>query len=153
LNRSTHPILFAKAQKTGLVDQALKDADLKEYGGKWGDGDGSTTFTCPIYDGAFLRYADNGRGLDVGRELGSWQDDAIRNIEGSFGNIAYQTGQAGGTGRGAFEGETGEFGNTYLATSSSSIDNDGIDFDASRVVPTAADNRPMNYAVDAEFLV
>jgi hypothetical protein len=142
LSRATHPILFAKAKKTGLVDQALKDADLKEYGGKWGDGDGTTTFTVPIYGGAFLRYADNGRGLDVGREFGSWQGDAIRNITGNLpidiSNLmttgAFAPNVLGGT-------------NPTVATA------EGSDFDASRVVPVAADNRPMNYSINAAFLV
>ncbi|MBJ7537151.1 hypothetical protein [Marinomonas transparens] len=153
LSRYTHPILFAKAQKTGLIDQAIKDADLQTYGGFWGDGDGATTFTSPIYDGAFVRFSDNGRGLDVGRELGSWQGDAIRNVVGNFGNIAYQSGQVGGSGRGAFIGETGVFGNTHTVNNLESTTGDGIGFDASRVVPTADDNRPMNYAVNSEFLV
>jgi phage-related tail fiber protein len=154
LSRATHPILFAKAQKTGLVDQALKDADLQTYGGKWGDGDGITTFTMPIYDGTFLRYADNGRGLDVGRELGSWQGDAIRNIVGDFGNVSYQIGLGGGNGTGAFIGKTGLSGEaTSPVTQQSENILDGIRFDASRVVPTASDNRPMNYSVYAEFLV
>jgi phage-related tail fiber protein len=149
LSRSTHPILFAKAQKNGLVDQALKDADLKEYGGKWGDGDGLTTFTCPIYDGAFLRYADNGRGLDVGRELGSWQSDAIRNITGrvgSFRTIGSASSDSGGalyvSNAGGDNAGDGDDGNTYH-----------VYLDASRQVPTGPDNRPMSYTADAEFLV
>lgn len=135
LNRSTHPILFAKAQKTGLVDQALKDADLREYGGKWGDGDGSTTFTCPIYDGAFTRYADNGRGLDVGRELNTWQADENKSHDhglSSYVNLGGQSGWylysgTGGVGVSEVEGMVRESG--------------GIDA------------RPMNYAVNGEFLV
>lgn len=155
LNRSTHPILFAKAQKTGLVDQALKDADLREYGGKWGDGDGSTTFTCPIYDGTFLRYADNGRGLDIGRELGSWQSDAIRNITGKLtgDNENMISEEVGGV---ASEGAL-YVENSYTSSvggaSSSNPGSKTLAFDASRIVPTADDNHPMSYAVDAEFLV
>jgi len=144
LSRATHPILFAKAQKTGLIDQALKDADLKMYGGKWGDGDGTTTFTVPIYDGAFLRYADNGRGLDVGRELGGWQGDAIRNITGNL-PIDLPDDKTEGVFRANTQG--GLFFDGVIYTQ------DGSTFDASRVVPVAADNRPMNYAVNAEFLV
>lgn len=142
LSRTTHPILFAKAQKTGLVDQALKDADLKEYGGKWGDGDGATTFTCPIYDGTFLRYADNGRGLDVGRELGTWQGDAIQNIEGGMGS-AVPFNITDPFSEGTFRGSVDPGGTWGIVDQY---------FDASLVVPTADDNRPMNYAVHAEFL-
>ncbi|AWX99504.1 hypothetical protein A8139_05495 [Marinomonas primoryensis] len=146
LSRATHPILFAKAQKTGLIAQATKDADLLIYGGKWGDGDGTTTFTCPIYDGTFLRYADNGRGLDVGREFGSFQGDAIRNIKGNFSAILPNV----------FENAlSGPFQAVYTSngTSSGTNGNLGINFDASHVVPTADENRPISVAVNAEFLV
>jgi hypothetical protein len=146
LSRATHPILFAKAQKTGLIDQATKDADLQEYGGKWGDGDGATTFTVPIYDGTFLRIADNGRGFDVGRMLGTWQGDAIQNIEGGFSAILPNVFESG---------LSGPFEAVYTSngTSSGTNGNLGIKFDASNVVPTAADNRPMNYSINAAFLV
>jgi hypothetical protein len=155
LNRSTHPILFAKAQNTGLVDQALKDADLKEYGGKWGDGDGSTTFTCPIYDGAFLRYADNGRGLDIGRELGGWQGDAIRDFGGEINARGgdYDPFDSAVTTPGVFGVEVGRVYTQSFDTVSVNRNGQVLSVLASRSVPTGADNRPMNYAVDAEFLV
>lgn len=155
LSRSTHPILFAKALKTGLIDQAIKDADLKKYGGKWGDGDGSMTFTVPIYDGGFTRMMGDALGLDVGRELGSWQGDAIRNMEGSVGfgggssssnyNVYDPTGIFGSQKNGA----------TAFSHNSGNIEevDNIIVFDASLVVPTGLDNRPMNYSVNAEFLV
>jgi hypothetical protein len=126
LSRATHPILFVKAQKTGLVDQALKDSDLQEYGGKWGDGDGVTTFTVPIYDGTFLRYADNGRGLDVGRELGSWQLSNVGAV--TIMLPTFSTNAAIGNN---VNSQTGVEENTYGS---------GL-------------SHPMNYAIDAEFLV
>lgn len=43
-------------------------------GGTYGPGDGSTTFNLPDLRGAFVRGLDNGRGLDAGRTLGSYQD-------------------------------------------------------------------------------
>lgn len=39
----------------------------------YGDGDGSTTFNLPDYRGEFLRGLDDGRGLDLGRLLGTLQ--------------------------------------------------------------------------------
>ena len=45
----------------------------------YGEGDGSTTFNIPDYRGAFLRCT--GGNADV---LGTLQEDAIRNITGSF---------------------------------------------------------------------
>ena len=43
-------------------------------GTTYGTGDGSTTFNLPDLRGEFLRGWDNGRGVDSGRALGSWQD-------------------------------------------------------------------------------
>lgn len=40
----------------------------------WGLGDGSTTFNVPDYRGEFMRGWDDGRGVDTGRAMGSWQD-------------------------------------------------------------------------------
>lgn len=45
-------------------------------GTAYGAGDGSTTFNVPDYRGVHLRGLDAGRGLDVGRTLGSYQDSA-----------------------------------------------------------------------------
>ena len=83
--------------------------------------------------------------LEAGREAGSWESDAIRNIMGSASN-----------------GEQTAFLSAVTMTSGALTkgtprnnalqpiaDNAGYDlaFDASRVVPTAAENRPMNIAV------
>jgi len=43
-------------------------------GGTFGTGDGSTTFNLPDLRGLFVRGLDNGRGIDSGRALGSYQD-------------------------------------------------------------------------------
>lgn len=44
----------------------------------YGAGNGSTTFNLPDLRGEFIRGADGGRGVDVGRVLGSWQGDDFR---------------------------------------------------------------------------
>lgn len=60
-------------------------------------GDGSTTFWLArparrVHSGGW----DNGRGLDAGRLVGSWQGDAIRNIAGTFGGYtAKNSGSSG----------------------------------------------------------
>ena len=42
-------------------------------GTTFGGGDGSTTFNLPDLRGEFIRGWDNGRGVDSGRQIGSWQ--------------------------------------------------------------------------------
>lgn len=46
-------------------------------GTTYGNGDGSTTFELPDLRGEFLRYWDDGRGVDSGRVLGSSQGHAF----------------------------------------------------------------------------
>ncbi|MDA5192799.1 tail fiber protein [Govanella unica] len=47
-------------------------------GTRYGAGDGATTFNLPDLRGEFLRGFDDGRGIDVGRVLGAFQDWAIK---------------------------------------------------------------------------
>lgn len=88
--------------------------------------------------GKFLRSLDLGRGLDLGRNLGSTQGDAIRNITGS--GIA-----SGGyaNARGAFYKSSGYNPQDFNGSEQHYTAN----FDASRVVPTANENRPVNLAL------
>lgn len=84
---------------------------------------------------------DNSRGVDPGRFIMTAQEDAIRNITGNIGASAYQV---TGAGSGAFISGPGRVSNDadkYNATTIS-----GFSFDASRVVPTAAENRMRNVA-------
>ncbi|RBO85901.1 phage tail protein [Marinomonas aquiplantarum] len=85
LSRTSHPIAFAIAQaSSNFIAQATKDADPVTYGGYYGDGDGSTTFTLPIVGGEFIRMHDGGRGVDAGRGFASWQGDEFRSHHHSF---------------------------------------------------------------------
>lgn len=47
-------------------------------GTSYGVGDSSTTFNIPDLRGEFMRGADNGRGVDSGRTLGSFQNDEFK---------------------------------------------------------------------------
>lgn len=103
----------------------------------------------PDMRGEFIRGWDNGRGIDVRRTLLSAQGDAIRNITGGSDNILKSKTTAN---RGAFSGSETDWRPT-LADRSTNLNsiNTGdsyvykemnIGFDASRVVPTANENRP-----------
>ena len=86
----------------------------------------------PNFDDYFLR--SNG-----GRSIGSTQGDAIRNIVGNVGTV----------------GEYSSVGGPFKHTGRGAIINNGggaypdwnVNFDVSRVVPTASENRPKNIAV------
>ena len=113
-------------------------------GTRFGAGDGHSTFNLPDLRGEFPRFWDDLRGVDAGRVLGSWQSDAIRNITAQM----YLSGQDGSSSQGAFGfRKQGERGLVW----SRNDNNAGVvmDFwlDASKVVPTAQENRPRNIAL------
>ena len=113
-------------------------------GTRFGAGEGHSTFNLPDLRGEFPRFWDDGRGVDAGRGLGTWQNDAIRNITAQM----YLYGQDGSSSQGAFGfRKQGERGLVW----SRNDNNAGVvmDFwlDASKVVPTAHENRPRNIAL------
>lgn len=96
----------------------------------------------PDLRGEFIRGWDDGRGVDAGRQLLSSQGDAIRNIEGLAD---------GGIGM-SFDAISGAFYDVGSRSAKMPNDTtiigktDDLGFDASRVVPTANENRPRNIA-------
>ena len=144
----TAPAGWLKANGAA-VSRTAYAALFAAIGTTYGAGDGSTTFNLPDLRGEFIRGWDDGRGIDRGRVLGSAQGDAIRNITGSIDTGSHNGQQlfdeATATGALAISrrqwkkwtGDSGDGGNNPAA----------FDFDASRVVPTAAENRPRNIAL------
>lgn len=123
LNISTHADLFAVLGYS--------------YGGS------GSTFYPPDLRGEFIRGADNGKGTDSGRVLGSSQGDAMRNITGTVKHIVRD--QGGGT------SASGVFTwNSRGVNSDGGEWRAGMDFtlDASLQVPTADENRPVNVAMN-----
>lgn len=136
LSRTTYSDLWAYALASGnLVDETDKDS------GNYGTGDGETTFTIPDYRGEFIRLWDDGRGVDIDRAIGSFQGDAIRNIEGDFGGVEPKDGTSTGLFSDAkrYKEYTVSVGNTHEWAV--------LNMDVSRVVPTANENRPRNIAL------
>ena len=94
----------------------------------------------PDLRGEFIRGWDNGRGIDSGRGILSAQGDAIRNITG-FGQ--YFTAEGSNSGGGALAISTQMSSGRAAGAGGVGLK---LDFDASRVVPTASENRPRNVA-------
>ena len=60
------------------ISRATYAALFAAVGTTFGAGNGATTFKLPDLRGEFIRTLDDGRGVDVGRMLGSTQADAIQ---------------------------------------------------------------------------
>ncbi|EIH7246914.1 TPA: tail fiber protein [Escherichia coli] len=108
------------------------------------------TNELPDLRGEFIRGWDDGRGIDAGREILSAQGDAIRNITGTFGNGQTEANAAisFNTASGVFVSQSAlrnTIGNTTIIADTPNNPY-LINFDASRVVPTASENRPRNIA-------
>lgn len=102
------------------------------------------TNELPDLRGEFIRGWDDGRGIDAGREILSAQGDAIRNIVGHISCVR----------RGPEGSDRADGAFRYDSNWSTNIRGDGaqddwgsvVSFDASRVVPTAPENRPRSIA-------
>ncbi|UJR56218.1 phage tail protein [Dickeya zeae] len=95
----------------------------------------------PDLRGEFIRGWDDGRGVDAGRVIMSSQGDAIRNISGFINGTFLRL----DTYQGAFF-DNGNRNSSVPTSYQAGNTNDDIAFDASRVVPTASENRPRNIA-------
>ncbi|POY55668.1 phage tail protein [Pectobacterium versatile] len=94
----------------------------------------------PDLRGEFVRGWDDGRGVDAGRGLLSVQGDAIRNITGQFETVDHPDYSLSGvfsTKRRDGASLSGQYVGQHHTY---------VDFDASKVVPTANENRPRNIA-------
>ncbi|WP_249535429.1 phage tail protein, partial [Escherichia coli] len=115
------------------------------------------TNKLPDLRGEFIRGWDDGRGMDTGRAILSAQGDAIRNIYGEFKTVNtenYSIWESAGSFKGAVVPLNPSTNNSYFSLIRSMVTErtDGavypkvIGLDASRIVPTANENRPRNIA-------
>lgn len=95
----------------------------------------------PDLRGEFIRGWDDSRGVDSRRSLLSAQGDAIRNITGRVDNAVTSA-------KNSYLGAMQYQGSSYISVQSGGVNVDAmnISFDASRIVPTASENRPRNIA-------
>lgn len=92
LSRTTYAALYAFALASG--NMAASDAAWQL--GQFSPGDGATTFRIPDGRGEFDRNWDDGRGIDSGRTIGSWQADDFKSHIHTL-NVTQQLG-SGATG-------------------------------------------------------
>ncbi len=77
------------------ISRSVYAALFARVGTIWGAGDGATTFLLRDDRGEFKRGWDNGRGVDAGRGLNSWQDSeakysrltSVRTTSGATNNV------------------------------------------------------------------
>ncbi|CAH9013869.1 putative phage tail protein [Vibrio phage 455E52-1] len=85
-NRADYPKLWSLIEGTSDVEsQSVIDADPESYAAKYGDGDGSLTFTLPNYGLRPHLASAGGFG-----SAGSTAEDHIQNITGTAGSTASQ---------------------------------------------------------------
>lgn len=124
----------------------------KDWRSSFSVGDGSTTFRIPDLNGKFEDSIGavvlKGDGKNSFGEMGRIQGDAIRNITGDFGSLGGQLNNAYGIVIGSKNGVFAGHGESGRPTSSNigepALGSEFIAFDASRVVPTAVENRVVN---------
>ena len=129
-SRAAFPDLWAFAQASGNI--SVDDASWTF--GQYSPGDGATTFRVPKVDDRFIR------GKSGTRAVGLVEEDAIRNITGELWAKAATTIGFDGTKTGAFFRKT--LTPNGIVNNISGYSGGSAGFDASRVVPTANENRP-----------
>ena len=135
--RSDFPVLTAYILSN--PDYYVGEGSWSANKGKFSTGNGTTNFRAPLIEGRFLRALDRYSTVDPGRTFASEQDFAIENITGELGIIS-----------GSITSTTGVFATNGTTDDKIYADlsgtNNRIVFDASTVVNTAAETRPVNMA-------
>lgn len=98
----------------------------------------------PDLRGEFIRGFDDGRGIDANRTLLSAQTDALQNITGGINGVSESMGSAPESHFSGAFGKSPAIGNDNTPHHTDITHCGSFDFDASRVVRTAAETRPRN---------
>ncbi|EPF5112924.1 phage tail-collar fiber domain-containing protein [Yersinia enterocolitica] len=104
------------------------------------------THKLPDLRGEFIRGFDDGRGIDTNRTLLSAQTDALQNITGGINGVSESMGSAAESYFSGAFAKTESVGNDNTPHHTDITHCGSFDFDASRVVRTAAETRPRNIA-------
>lgn len=105
-----------------------------------------TNLRLPDDRGYAIRAADNGRGIDPGRTVGTYQEDAMQPIQGKIEGSTYALFWSGNpTASGAFKrtDSTGKYADTGVINANQSR---GFEIDSSLVARTANETRMKNVA-------
>lgn len=152
LTRSLYPDVVAELVKGTMpvVTDAAWLADATKRA-SFTMGDGSTTFRMPDYNGkqpgSLGSIFQRGDGANSTGVAGQIQGDAIRNITGTMASrpTDYPEGAIGATTGALNRVPSSGTSTTPLSITGGAAKNlDVTTFDASRVVPTANENRPLN---------
>ncbi|ARG16083.1 hypothetical protein B7L44_05435 [Acinetobacter nosocomialis] len=109
-NVAIYPFSAIPANRLVCDGTLYNIADYPKLFAKLGNaygGNGTSTFAVPDYRGVVLRGLDSGRGLDIGRTLGSYQADTLkshdhdRNTDGRVESVVLSD---GGTNAGDIQG-------------------------------------------------
>ena len=121
-----------------LVSRSAYAALFAVIGTTFGAGDGSTTFALPDLRGIFLRNLDDGRGVDSGRAIGSFQSDAFQGFA-----IATSRASSVNSNIGTYMGTGGAtlFENNWILPGQSLVSN------GNGTPRTAAETRPSNVSM------
>jgi len=120
------------------VSRTTYKALFDNIGTTFGAGDGSTTFNVPEARGEFLRFLDDGRGIDAGRLIGSLQLQQL--VQHTHVNDPGQNG---------WWGDAPGLGIINIGGSTLQINRSTVTGTVSAGPATGAENRPRNVAFPA----
>jgi microcystin-dependent protein len=89
---------FFQACNGGALDRTTYATLFSRIGTTYGAGNGTTTFNVPDLRGEFVRFIDDGRGLDPGRSVGSFQGQQNLSHSHNVGGISANHTHGGNTG-------------------------------------------------------